>query len=139
MGVFIISPTDKGGRLYAPSDKLRELTAPLSPMAFNDLWCLTNLDVHTLSLGAAVPSDFDAHVEALELLDDAPRLLPPSSRGWRRPTRTRWARTSRAAGRRACPSGPSCPARSTCAASCGCTTWCAPTISSTSRRSATSR
>ena len=37
MGVFIISPTDKGGRLYAPSDKLRKLTAPLSPMAFNDL------------------------------------------------------------------------------------------------------
>jgi predicted aldo/keto reductase-like oxidoreductase len=77
MGVFIISPTDKGGRLYAPSEKLRKLTAPLSPMAFNDLWCLTNLDAHTLSLGAAVPSDFDAHVEALALLDDAPRLLPP--------------------------------------------------------------
>ena len=29
------------------------------------------------SLGAAVPSDFDAHVEALTLLADAPRLLPP--------------------------------------------------------------
>ena len=77
MGVFIISPTDKGGRLYAPSEKLRKLTAPLSPMAFNDLWCLTNLDAHTLSLGAAVPSDFDAHVDALKLLADAPRLLPP--------------------------------------------------------------
>jgi predicted aldo/keto reductase-like oxidoreductase len=77
MGVFIISPTDKGGRLYAPSEKLRKLTAPLSPMAFNTLWCLTNLDAHTLSLGAAVPSDFDAHVDALKLLADAPRLLPP--------------------------------------------------------------
>jgi len=77
MGVFIISPTDKGGRLYAPSEKLRALTAPLAPMAFNDLWCLTNLDAHTLSLGAAVPSDFDAHVDALKLLADAPRLLPP--------------------------------------------------------------
>jgi uncharacterized protein len=77
MGVFIISPTDKGGRLYAATDKLRALTAPLSPMAFNDLWCLANMDVHTLSLGAAAPSDFDAHVEALGLLDDAPRLLPP--------------------------------------------------------------
>ena len=50
MGVFVISPTDKGGRLYAATDKLRALTAPLSPMAFNDLWCLTNMDVHTLSL-----------------------------------------------------------------------------------------
>jgi predicted aldo/keto reductase-like oxidoreductase len=77
MGVFIISPTDKGGRLYAPSEKLKKLTAPLTPMVFNDLWCLTKLDAHTLSLGAAVPSDFDAHVEALELLADAPRLLPP--------------------------------------------------------------
>ena len=76
MGVFVISPTDKGGRLYAPSDKLRALTAPLSPMAFNDLWCLTNMDVHTLSLGAAMASDFDAHVDALAHLDDAPRLLP---------------------------------------------------------------
>jgi uncharacterized protein len=77
MGVFVISPTDKGGRLYAATDKLRALTAPLSPMAFNDLWCLTNMDVHTLSLGAAAPADFDAHVEALARLDDAPRLLPP--------------------------------------------------------------
>jgi predicted aldo/keto reductase-like oxidoreductase len=77
LGVFIISPTDKGGRLYAPSDKLRALTTPLSPMAFNDLWCLSQMDVHTLSLGAAVASDFDAHIEALALLDDAPRLLPP--------------------------------------------------------------
>ena len=77
MGVFVISPTDKGGRLYAATDKLRALTAPLSPMAFNDLWCLTNMDVHTLSLGAAAPGDFDAHVEALSRLDDAPRLLPP--------------------------------------------------------------
>ena len=35
------------------------------------------MDVHTLSLGAAAPSDFDAHVEALALLDRAPTLLPP--------------------------------------------------------------
>jgi predicted aldo/keto reductase-like oxidoreductase len=77
MGVFIISPTDKGGRLYAPSEKLRKLTAPLSPLVFNDLWCLANMDAHTLSLGAAVPSDFDAHIEALSLLDRASALLPP--------------------------------------------------------------
>ncbi|HEY7373179.1 MAG TPA: aldo/keto reductase [Polyangia bacterium] len=77
MGVFIISPTDKGGRLYAPSEKLRKLTAPLSPLVFNDLWCLASMDAHTLSLGAAVPSDFDAHVEALSLLERAPALLPP--------------------------------------------------------------
>jgi predicted aldo/keto reductase-like oxidoreductase len=77
MGVFVISPTDKGGRLYAATDRLRALTAPLSPMAFNDLWCLSQMDVHTLSLGAATASDFDAHVDALALLERAPALLPP--------------------------------------------------------------
>jgi len=59
MGVFIISPTDKGGRLYAPSEKLRKLTAPLSPMAFNTLWCLTNLDAHTLYTIQVTPDTLD--------------------------------------------------------------------------------
>jgi len=36
MGVFIISPSDKGGMLYKPSPKLVELCDPLSPMVFND-------------------------------------------------------------------------------------------------------
>lgn len=66
MGVFIISPNDKGGKLYAPPPKLVELCAPLSPMEFNDLYCLARPEVHTLSIGAARPSDFDAHVAALE-------------------------------------------------------------------------
>lgn len=70
MGVFIISPSDKGGRLYEPSAKLVELCAPLSPMAFNDLFCLTRPGVHTLSCGAARPGDFDEHVAAAELLGD---------------------------------------------------------------------
>lgn len=70
MGVFIISPNDKGGKLYAPPAKLVDLCHPLSPMAFNDLWCLSRPEVHTLSLGAARPSDFDAHLDALRHLDD---------------------------------------------------------------------
>ena len=65
MGVFIISPTDKGGMLYDPPPKLVELCRPLSPIAFNDLFCLARPQVHTLSLGAARPSDFDEHVAAL--------------------------------------------------------------------------
>jgi predicted aldo/keto reductase-like oxidoreductase len=69
MGVFIISPNDKGGKLYEPSDKLRALCAPLTPMQFNDLFCLRHDDVHTLSLGAARPSDFDEHVEAMAYWD----------------------------------------------------------------------
>ncbi len=66
MGLFIISPSDKGGMLYQPSEKLVELTKPLHPIVFNDLFCLMKDEVHTLSVGAARPSDFDLHVEAVE-------------------------------------------------------------------------
>jgi predicted aldo/keto reductase-like oxidoreductase len=77
MGVFIISPTDKGGMLYAPPPGLVELCAPLSPMAFNNLWCLARPEVHTLSVGAARPEDFDAHVESLEWYDRAAETVAP--------------------------------------------------------------
>jgi hypothetical protein len=77
MGVFIISPTDKGGHLYNPPQKLVDLCAPLSPMVFNDLFCLSHPQVHTLSLGAARPSDFDEHLKMLPLLDRAQEILPP--------------------------------------------------------------
>jgi predicted aldo/keto reductase-like oxidoreductase len=77
MGTFIISPSDKGGRLYRPSAKLRSLCEPLSPMAFNDLWCLSNPDIHTLSLGAARPTDFDEHLKVLALLADPATILDP--------------------------------------------------------------
>ena len=69
MGVFIISPNDKGGKLYVPPPKLTELCEPLHPMQFNDLYCLNRPQVHTLSCGAAKPSDFDCHLDALEHYD----------------------------------------------------------------------
>lgn len=77
MGVFIISPSDKGGHLYNPPQKLVELCQPLSPMVFNDLFCLSYPQVHTLSLGAANPTDFDEHLKVLPLLDKADEILPP--------------------------------------------------------------
>ncbi|VEP13485.1 putative oxidoreductase of aldo/keto reductase family [Hyella patelloides LEGE 07179] len=77
MGVFIISPSDKGGKLYEPPQKLVDLCQPLSPMVFNDLFCLSHPQVHTLSLGAAKPSDFDEHLKVLPLLDKAEEILPP--------------------------------------------------------------
>jgi len=70
MGVFIISPTEKGGCLHQPSEKLSSLTSPLSPMVFNDLNCLLHPEVHTLSIGAARPSDFEEHLKTLPLLAD---------------------------------------------------------------------
>lgn len=77
MGVFIISPNDKGGLLYKPSPKLVELCAPLNPMIFNGLWCLSRPEVHTLSCGAARPSDFDIHLEMVSMLDRAEELCAP--------------------------------------------------------------
>ena len=77
MGVFIISPTDKGGRLHQAPARLRQLCAPLAPLAFNDLWCLNHQQIHTLSIGAAHPSDFDAHVQILDQLAGAEGLLAP--------------------------------------------------------------
>ncbi|MCC6579463.1 MAG: aldo/keto reductase [Phycisphaeraceae bacterium] len=77
MGVFIISPSDKGGKLYEPSPKLVNLTKPLHPIIFNDLFCLSRPQVHTLSIGAARPTDFDLHVQAVNMFDQAATLLPP--------------------------------------------------------------
>lgn len=77
MGVFIISPTDKGGHLHSPSDRLLELCAPLHPIVFNDLFCLSDPRVHTISVGAARPSDLDLHLEALERLPEARALMDP--------------------------------------------------------------
>jgi len=77
MGVFIISPTENGGCLHQPSEKLAGLTAPLSPMLFNDLFCLLHPELHTLSIGAAKPSDFDEHLKVLPLLENltSPALI----------------------------------------------------------------
>ncbi|NBT90190.1 MAG: aldo/keto reductase [Verrucomicrobia bacterium] len=76
MGVFIISPNDKGGMLHQPPERLKNLTSPLSPMAFNTLFCLQRREIHTLSIGAARPTDFDEHVNAIQTSAEASRLLP---------------------------------------------------------------
>ena len=77
MGVFIISPNDKGGKLYAPPPKLVDLCAPLTPMQFNSLYCLARPEVHTLSCGAARPSDFDDHIAGLAHYDRAAEVIAP--------------------------------------------------------------
>jgi predicted aldo/keto reductase-like oxidoreductase len=77
MGVFIISPNDKGGKLYEPPPKLVELCAPLTPMQFNDLYCLARPEVHTLSCGVARPGDFDEHIRALEYYEQGAETIAP--------------------------------------------------------------
>ena len=70
MGILIISPNDKGGKLYSPPQKLTALCAPLTPMAFNDLYCLRQKAVHTLSIGVLHPTDFDEHVATVGNMDE---------------------------------------------------------------------
>ena len=77
MGVFVISPTDKGGHLHTPAPRFSALCEPLHPIVFNDLFCLSAPAIHTISVGAARPSDLDLHLEAAALLPQANQLLPP--------------------------------------------------------------
>jgi predicted aldo/keto reductase-like oxidoreductase len=46
-------------------------------MQFNDLFCLARPEVHTLSIGAARPADFDEHVRALEHYEAAGAAVAP--------------------------------------------------------------
>jgi len=76
LGVFIISPTDKGGHLHTPSRKMLEFCKPLHPIVFNDLFCLRNQNVHTLSVGIAKETDFALHLEAVSLLSESEKYVP---------------------------------------------------------------
>ncbi len=76
LGVFIISPTDKGGHLHTPSGKMLEFCKPLHPIVFNDLFCLRNQNVHTLSVGIAKETDFALHLEAVSLLSESEKYVP---------------------------------------------------------------
>jgi predicted aldo/keto reductase-like oxidoreductase len=59
MGIFIISPNDKGGQLFKAPQTLSELTAPLTPMQFNARFCLSYAGIHTLTFGFPVTASFD--------------------------------------------------------------------------------
>lgn len=58
MGVFIISPNDKGGQLFNAPEKVKNATAPLTPIQWNARFCLSNPAVHTLSFGITEPEHF---------------------------------------------------------------------------------
>ncbi|WP_309381042.1 aldo/keto reductase [Cerasicoccus frondis] len=77
MGVFIISPNDKGGQLFNPPQKLVDLCDPLTPMGFNTLFCLRRPEVHTLSVGVAQPDQFDPQIDALEHYDNIDATIAP--------------------------------------------------------------
>ena len=59
MGIFIISPADKGGLLYTPSATLEQLCQPFSPLALNYRFLLSDPRITTLSVGPAIPEELD--------------------------------------------------------------------------------
>lgn len=59
MGIFIISPADKGGLLHSPPPTLKQLCAPFSPLELNYRFLLSNPQITTLSVGAANPKELD--------------------------------------------------------------------------------
>jgi uncharacterized protein len=59
MGVFLISPADKGGLLYTPPATLVELCQPFSPLHLNYRFLLSDPRITTLSVGPAQAQELD--------------------------------------------------------------------------------
>ena len=57
LGVFIISPADKGGQLYTPPATLKTLCQPADPLLLTYRWLLSDPRVTTLSVGPATPEE----------------------------------------------------------------------------------
>ena len=61
MGVLIISPFDKGGKLFKPTKTVVDICGDLTPMEFQSLYCWDDesLGADTITVGIARESDFD--------------------------------------------------------------------------------
>ena len=69
MGVFNISPCDKGGKLYRPSKDCAALIGQeLTPIGFALLYGWKTVGFHTASIGIARPSDLDEVMGAARML-----------------------------------------------------------------------
>lgn len=60
MGVFIISPADKGGLLYTPPERLRRQCHPFEPLPLTYRFLLSDPRITTLSTGPANPDELDS-------------------------------------------------------------------------------
>ncbi|NES99952.1 MAG: aldo/keto reductase [Sphaerospermopsis sp. SIO1G2] len=70
MGVFIISPADKGGQLYTPPNKLKELCQPFTPLELNYRFLLSDSRITTLSIGAATPEELITPLEVADHINE---------------------------------------------------------------------
>lgn len=66
LGIFIISPSDKGGRLYNPPEKLQELCTPFTPLELNYRFLLSNPSITTLSVGAAKSAELTTPLQVAD-------------------------------------------------------------------------
>ncbi|MEH2371320.1 aldo/keto reductase [Nostoc sp.] len=66
MGIFIISPADKGGCLYTPPQTLKDLCYPYSPLELNYRFLLADRRITTLTIGPANPGELR---EPLQIAD----------------------------------------------------------------------
>jgi hypothetical protein len=65
LGIFIISPADKGGQLYTPPPTLEKLCQPYSPLEINYRFLLSDPRITTLSIGAAQPEELDLPLQVM--------------------------------------------------------------------------
>lgn len=81
MGILVISPNDKGGKLYENPQTMAQACQPLHPMEFNSLFCLQRPEIGTLSMGIAKPEQLAIHVENLQnLKGSAPQVTEITAR-----------------------------------------------------------
>ncbi|BAZ65502.1 MAG: aldo/keto reductase [Pelatocladus maniniholoensis HA4357-MV3] len=66
MGIFIISPADKGGRLYTPPPTLVDLCHPFSPLELNYRFLLSDPRITSLSVGPANPEELTQPLEVAD-------------------------------------------------------------------------
>ena len=65
IGVFIISPNEKGGLLWKPSRKVEQTCHPLTAIEFNGRFCLSHPEITTLSMGIHEPEHFSQNLSIL--------------------------------------------------------------------------
>ncbi len=73
LGIFIISPADKGGKLYTPPQTLIDLCHPFTPLELNYRFLLSDPGITTLSVGAATAEEL---TEPLKFGDRGEPLTP---------------------------------------------------------------
>jgi predicted aldo/keto reductase-like oxidoreductase len=81
MGIFIISPADKGGQLYTPPQTLKDLCQPYLPLDLNYRFLLSDNRITTLSIGPANPDELK---EPLRIADDDGELTSAENSAFQR-------------------------------------------------------